>query len=133
MTACVIFSPRRISASAFNLARIMADNSGGLNTLGLVFTERSSGKKFSYYTDCKRVPSAAVELARGSDAVVLDGLRSSLHPSHMSIDEAIAVGLQIGASETWITHLTHMNDHAELALRLPERIQPAYDGLRLSI
>lgn len=106
---------------------------GGVNTLGLVFTERSSGKKFSYYTDCKRVPSAAVELARDSDAVVLDGLRSSPHPSHMSIDEAIAVGLQISASETWITHLTHMNDHAELALRLPEGIQPAYDGLRLNI
>jgi phosphoribosyl 1,2-cyclic phosphate phosphodiesterase len=51
----------------------------------------------------------------------------------MSIDEAIAVGLQIGAPETWITHLTHMNDHAELALRLPEGIQPAYDGLRLNI
>ena len=106
---------------------------GGLNTLGLVFTERSSGKKFSYYTDCKRVPSAAVELARGSDVVVLDGLRSTPHPSHMSIDEAIAAGLQIGASETWITHLTHMDDHAELALRLPERIQPAHDGLRLKI
>ena len=41
---------------------------GGVNTLGLVFTERSSGKKFAYYTDCKRVPREAVELARGADA-----------------------------------------------------------------
>ena len=29
---------------------------GGIATLGLVFTERSSGKRFAYYTDCKSVP-----------------------------------------------------------------------------
>jgi phosphoribosyl 1,2-cyclic phosphate phosphodiesterase len=106
---------------------------GGLNTLGLIFTERSSGKKFAYYTDCKRVPREAVELARGSDAIVLDGLRSNPHPSHMSIEEAIAVGQEIAARATWVTHLTHLNDHAALASRLPATIQPAYDGLRLKM
>src|SRR5688572_472941 len=54
---------------------------GGVNTLGLVFEERSSGKKFVYYTDCKRVPREAMALARGADVVVLDGLRSTPHPS----------------------------------------------------
>jgi phosphoribosyl 1,2-cyclic phosphate phosphodiesterase len=53
---------------------------GGINTLGLVFTERSSGKKFVYYTDCKRVPREAVALARGADAVVLDGLKAADAP-----------------------------------------------------
>jgi phosphoribosyl 1,2-cyclic phosphate phosphodiesterase len=106
---------------------------GGLSTLGLVFTERSSGKKVAYYTDCKRVPGAAVELARGSDAVVLDGLRPLPHPSHMSIEEAVAVAQQIGASATWITHLTHLNDHGELDASLPAGIAAAYDGLRLRL
>jgi len=63
---------------------------GGVNTLGLIFTERSSGKKFVYYTDCKRLPREAIALGRGADAVVLDGLRPLPHPSHMSIDEAVA-------------------------------------------
>jgi phosphoribosyl 1,2-cyclic phosphate phosphodiesterase len=106
---------------------------GGFNTLGLIFTERSSGKKFVYYTDCKRVPREAVELARGADAVVLDGLRPLPHPSHMSIEEAVAVAREIGAPATWITHLTHLNDHAELAASLPAGIAPAYDGLRLKM
>src|SRR5437868_3544701 len=44
---------------------------GSINTLGLVFEERSSGKKFAYYNDCKRVPSEAVAMAKGADAVVL--------------------------------------------------------------
>jgi phosphoribosyl 1,2-cyclic phosphate phosphodiesterase len=106
---------------------------GGLNTLGLVFTERSSGKKFAYYTDCKRVPREAVALAHGADVVVLDGLRPLPHPSHMSIEEAVAVAREIGAPSTLITHLTHLSDHAELAAILPTGVSPAYDGLRISL
>ncbi len=106
---------------------------GSVETLGLVFTERSSGKKFVYYTDCKTVPSEAVELARGADAVVLDGLRPRPHPSHMSIDEAVAVAKEIDAPRTLLIHLTHLNDHAELAAALPAKIEPAYDGLRVKL
>lgn len=104
---------------------------GGLNTLGLVFTERSSGKKVAYFTDCKRVPAEAVALARGADAVVLDGLRPLPHPTHQSISEAIEVAREIGAPMTWITHLTHLSDHAELVASLPPGVAPAHDGLRL--
>jgi phosphoribosyl 1,2-cyclic phosphate phosphodiesterase len=106
---------------------------GGVNTLGLIFTERSSGKKFVYYTDCKRVPREAVALARGAEVVVLDGLRTEPHASHMSIAEAVAVAQEIGAPQTYLTHLTHGNDHAELAARLPAGIAPAHDGLRVRL
>jgi phosphoribosyl 1,2-cyclic phosphate phosphodiesterase len=106
---------------------------GSLDTLGLVFTERSTGQKFVYYTDCKSVPRAAVELARGANAVVLDGLRPLPHPSHMSIAEALAVAREIDAPATWLTHLTHLNDHAELAAALPRGVAPAYDGLRVKL
>ncbi len=106
---------------------------GGINTLGLVFTERSSGKKFTYYTDCKRVPREAQELALDSDVVVLDGLRPQPHPSHMTIDEAVAVAKQIGAPMTYLTHLTHLTDHAETEAGLPASVKIAYDGLRLRL
>ncbi len=106
---------------------------GGISTLGLVFTERSSGKKFAYYTDCKRVTPEAIALARGADAVVLDGLRPLPHPSHLSIDEAIAVAKEIGAPQTWLTHLTHLTDHDVLTTSLPSGLAPAYDGLRFKL
>ena len=34
------------------------------------------------------------------------------HPSHMSIDEAVSAGQALGAKRTWLTHLTHLTDHA---------------------
>ncbi|HZP60822.1 MAG TPA: MBL fold metallo-hydrolase [Opitutaceae bacterium] len=106
---------------------------GGVNTLGLIFTERSSGKKFVYYTDCKRVPREAVTLAHGADAVVLDGLRREPHASHMTTDEAVAAAREINAAKTYLTHLTHGNDHALLSAALPAGVAPAFDGLRLSL
>jgi phosphoribosyl 1,2-cyclic phosphate phosphodiesterase len=51
----------------------------------------------------------------------------------MSINEAIAVAKEIGAPMTWLTHLTHISDHAALAATLPRGVAPAYDGLRLRL
>jgi phosphoribosyl 1,2-cyclic phosphate phosphodiesterase len=106
---------------------------GGAQTIGLVFTERSSGRRFAYYTDCKRVPREAAELAHGADAVVLDGLRPQPHPSHMSIDEAVEAGRALGAGRVWLTHLTHLTEHASTEALLPDGFALAYDGLRIAV
>jgi phosphoribosyl 1,2-cyclic phosphate phosphodiesterase len=106
---------------------------GGLETLGLVFTERSSGRKFAYYTDNKSLTPEAVALARGADAVVLDGLRPQSHPSHMSIPEALVMAQEIGAKQAWLTHLTHLSDHGATEKDLPAGVKLAYDGLRLTL
>jgi phosphoribosyl 1,2-cyclic phosphate phosphodiesterase len=106
---------------------------GDVRTLGLVFTERISGKRFAYYTDCKRVPPEAIELARGADALVLDGLRPTEHFSHLSIPEAVAVAQEIAAPRTFLTHLTHLSDHGPTEAALPPGIRLAHDGLRLAL
>jgi phosphoribosyl 1,2-cyclic phosphate phosphodiesterase len=109
---------------------------GGINTLGLVFTEKSSGKKFAYYSDCKRIPAEAVAFARGADVACLDGLRVDPHPTHMNIAEACAAAAEIGAKATYLTHLTHQIEHEtwnrKLAAEQPG-VQLAWDGLRLTI
>lgn len=106
---------------------------GSVETLGLVFVERSSGRKFAYYTDCKTVPEAAGNLARGSDLVVLDGLRPHAHSTHMTIGEAIDVARRFGFHRTLLTHLAHDSDHRSLAASLPAGVSPAHDGLRIVI
>ncbi|MCH8475486.1 MAG: MBL fold metallo-hydrolase [Opitutales bacterium] len=102
---------------------------GPLEVLGLVFTERATGQKLVYYTDCKKVGASASRLAEGADVVILDALRYQPHPSHMSIDEAVATALRLAAPQTLFTHLTHAADHSELEAELPATISPAYDGM----
>ncbi|HVT73302.1 MAG TPA: MBL fold metallo-hydrolase [Lacunisphaera sp.] len=106
---------------------------GSISTLGLVFEERSSGRKLVYYNDCKSVPPGAIELATGADIVVLDGLRVEEHPTHMNIAEACQVAAAIGAPASYLTHLTHRIDYEEWTGKLPGGVQLAYDGLRLRL
>jgi len=106
---------------------------GEVETLGLVFEEKSGGRKFTYYCDCKEITPAALELAKGSHIVVLDGLRPSTHPTHMSIPDAIAAAQAIAAPETYFTHMTFQVDHTATEKTLPPGIHLAYDGLRLKL
>jgi phosphoribosyl 1,2-cyclic phosphate phosphodiesterase len=106
---------------------------GPISVLGLVFSEASSGKRFAYYTDCKRITPDAMEAVKGADALVVDGLRPEVHPSHMNFEEAIAACQQIGAGRSWLTHLTHFTDHAAFEATLPPGIKLAYDGLRFEV
>lgn len=105
---------------------------GNFEVNGYIFTERSSGRKIAYYTDCARITEEAEALARGADIVVLDALRPQPHPAHMSISEAIAAAQRIGAPQTYLTHLTGLIDHDVDQAKLPEGIFYAWDGLRLS-
>jgi phosphoribosyl 1,2-cyclic phosphate phosphodiesterase len=104
---------------------------GRVETLGLVFTERGSGARFAYYTDCKTVPPAARELARGADLLVLDGLRPTPHPTHLSIPEALVEAAQIGAKRTLLTHLNHAVFQRQDRKFTPGIEGFAYDGLRV--
>ncbi len=83
----------------------------------------------AYVTDAKIVSEAAVAALRGVEVLVLNGLFERPHPTHLSIPEAVDVARQVGARRTLLTHLTHRHAHRDLAARLPEGIEPAYDGL----
>lgn len=104
---------------------------GTIEVLGLVFTETGTGKKFVYYTDCKKVIDEAFVLSKEADVVVLDGLRPSSHPSHMSIAEATEAAIKIGAPRSFLTHMTYKVDHETTEAELPDNIRLAYDGLRI--
>ncbi len=106
---------------------------GRVDTLGLVFTEAGSARRFAYYTDCKTVPSAARELARGVDLLFLDGLRPTPHPTHLSIPEALAVVTDLCPRQAYLTHLTHAVAHDDELIYLNNGVRFAYDGMRILI
>lgn len=88
---------------------------------------------FAYCTDCNAISETARELLGGVDVLILDGLRYTPHPTHFSIDEAVAVARSLGARQTYLTHIAHDVRHREAEKCLPEGINLAYDGLEIAI
>lgn len=83
----------------------------------------------AYVTDVKEIPAAERRLLAGVEVLVLNALWWRSHPTHLSIDEAVATAEAIGARRTYLTHLTHETTHRELLGRLPAGVEPGYDGL----
>lgn len=99
-------------------------------TIGYQF-EYPGMRRLAYLPDVKRIPAETLRLLCGVDVLVVDSLRTTPHPTHFSLDEALAAAAEVGARETWLTHLGHENDHAELSGRLPAGVRVAWDGLKI--
>ena len=65
--------------------------------------------------------------------LVLDCLRHTRHPTHLSLDEALAVAARTGAKRTFLTHLSHELPHEATSATLPPGVELAYDGLELPL
>jgi phosphoribosyl 1,2-cyclic phosphate phosphodiesterase len=90
------------------------------------------GRKLAaYLSDCKEVPSPVIERIDGVEALIIDALRHRPHPTHLSVNEALAVAAKVQPKETWFTHICHDLGHADTEANLPPRTQIAYDRLRL--
>lgn len=87
----------------------------------------------AYLTDCSRIPDTSWPLLEGLDVLVVDALRIRPHPTHFSLDEAVATAARIGAGRTFFTHMCHDLQHAATDARLPAGVALAYDGLVLQL
>ena len=111
----------------------------GVEVLPLAFRHghmRVFGYRFgplAYVTDVKAVPPDERARLRGLRVLVLNALWWRSHPTHLSIAEAVETAQDLGAEETYLTHLTHETGHAELEAQLPPGIRPAYDGLTVEV
>ena len=90
-------------------------------------------RDFAYLTDCSGIPDASWPLLEGLDTLAIDALRHRPHPTHFTVEQALAVSARLGARRTWLTHICHDLPHAATNASLPQGVELAYDGLRIDI
>ena len=86
----------------------------------------------AYCTDVSRIPEESWPRLEGLDTLFLDALRHEPHPTHFSLQEALAVVERLRPKRTFLTHLSHKFDHGPTESALPPGVALAYDGLTLT-
>ncbi len=87
----------------------------------------------AYLTDVSAIPEASFALLQGVDVLIVSALRREPHPSHATVDQAVAWAARVGARQTWLTHIAHDLGHEETNRMLPPGVRMAYDGLTVPI
>ena len=78
------------------------------------------------------IPESSLALLQNLDVVILDALRKTPHPSHATLQQALAFVQRLQPRSAFFTHMSHDLPHAETNDELPPHIQLAYDGLRIA-
>ncbi len=88
---------------------------------------------FAYLTDCSAIPDSSWPLLAGVRILILDALRNRPHPTHLSVEQALAIVERLAPERALFTHMCHDLPHAATCARLPAGVQLAYDGLAFEI
>jgi phosphoribosyl 1,2-cyclic phosphate phosphodiesterase len=86
----------------------------------------------AYSPDVSDLPEDSLAYLENLDVWILDALRYTRHPSHLSVEEALAWIKRINPKRAVLTHMHVDLDYAALARELPEGVEPGYDGMVLT-
>jgi phosphoribosyl 1,2-cyclic phosphate phosphodiesterase len=89
--------------------------------------------EFAYCTDCSEIPAEGMERLQGVKYLIIDGLRQTSHPTHMTLAEGCSVGKEIGAEKIWLIHMSHDVLHQREEESLRGECFLTYDGLTVDI
>ncbi len=89
--------------------------------------------RFAYSTDADELDQDYLEALAGIDVWIVDALREKPHPSHAHLAKTLDWIDRVKPRRAYLTHMNHEVDYAAWRQRLPEGIEPAYDGLVIEI
>ena len=73
--------------------------------------------------------STRLEMLRGLDVLILDALRYTPHPTHFSVDEALALIAEVKPRRAILTNMHTDVDYDTLRRQIPDDVEPAFDGM----
>ena len=104
---------------------------GAFTVTGYLF-ERAGAKQLAYLSDCSEVSDEIAAQISGVKALVIDALRPTPHPTHLTVTQALEVAERVRPERTFFTHIAHQLAQAAEA-DLPPHARIAYDGLKLEL
>lgn len=87
----------------------------------------------AYSCDVNGLPAASLQALEGLDLWIVDALRYRPHPSHFSVDETLGWIRRVKPKRAILTNMHTDLDYSELRSKLPDGVEPAYDGMKISI
>ncbi len=90
--------------------------------------------KFTYITDANHIDADSKAKIKGSEILVLNALRKQKHISHFTLEEAVAMTIELGVPIAYFTHISHqLGLHDVVESELPGGIHLAYDRLVIEL
>jgi phosphoribosyl 1,2-cyclic phosphate phosphodiesterase len=86
----------------------------------------------AYSPDVSDFPDESLESLRDLDVWIINALRPTPHPSHLSLEQALGWIARLKPRRAVLTHMHLDLDYATLARELPPGVEPAYDGMVLT-
>jgi phosphoribosyl 1,2-cyclic phosphate phosphodiesterase len=119
---------------------ITINGAGGAITALPVLQEHgdipSLGYRFgglAYSCDVNGLPDTSVTAFADLDVWIVDALRYAPHPSHFALDDTLHWIDRLKPRRAILTNLHSDLDYEVLRRRLPAHIEPAHDGLKLTL
>jgi phosphoribosyl 1,2-cyclic phosphate phosphodiesterase len=100
---------------------------GDVASLGFRFGD------FAYSCDLSDLPPESAKALAGLEVWVVDALRYQPHPSHFSLADALAWIERIKPKRAILTNLHSDLDYDALRSQLPPNVEPAYDGIGVTL
>lgn len=87
----------------------------------------------AYSSDLADLPAESFAALEGLDLWIVDALRYAPHPTHAHVERTLGWIERLKPRRAILTNLHIDLDYTELAARLPPGVEPAYDGLRVTV
>jgi phosphoribosyl 1,2-cyclic phosphate phosphodiesterase len=88
---------------------------------------------FAYSPDVKQIPETSLAALEGVEVWLVDCLRDRPHPTHAHLEQTLEWIAAVKPRRAVLTHMNHEFEYWDLRKRLPEGVEPAYDGMVLEI
>lgn len=88
---------------------------------------------FAYSCDLSDVPATSYRAIDNLDIWVLDALRYTPHPSHLSLEQSLELIEAHRPRRAILTNLHVDMDYETLKAEIPDHIEPAFDGMEIDI